>query len=88
MSAGRSACSTTPSPAPTGGSRNLRHLGQPELTAAVAGAGKRSIGDASAWDRRNAAVDITPLVAATNALWGYATRQQQQSSFNTGVFVP
>jgi hypothetical protein len=70
-------------------SRNLRHLGQPELTAAVAGASKRSIGDATAWDRRNAAVDITPLVAATNALWGYATRQQQQqSSFNTGVFVP
>jgi hypothetical protein len=57
--------------------RNLRHLGQPELTAAVAGAMKRSIGDASAWDRRNAGVDITPLVAATNALWGYATRPQE-----------
>jgi hypothetical protein len=58
--------------------RNLRHLGQPELTAAVAGATKRAIGDASAWDRRAAGVDITPLVAATNALWGYATRPQQQ----------
>jgi hypothetical protein len=69
-------------------SRKVRHLGQPELTAAVAGASKRSIGDASAWDRRSAAADITPLVAATNALWGYATRAQQQSSFNTGVFVP
>jgi hypothetical protein len=69
-------------------SRNLRHLGQPELTAAVAGATKRSIGDASAWDRRNASVDITPLVAATNALWGYATRGQQvKAPFNTGVVV-
>jgi hypothetical protein len=61
-------------------SRNLRHLGQPELTAAVAGATKRSIGDASAWDRRNAAIDITPLVAATNALWGWATRPQEQAA--------
>lgn len=62
------------------GARNLRHLGQPELTAAVAGASKRSIGDASAWDRRSAGVDITPLVAATNALWGYATRPQEQAA--------
>jgi hypothetical protein len=61
-------------------SRNLRHLGQPELTAAVAGASKRSIGDASAWERRNASVDITPLVAATNALWGWATRPQEQAA--------
>jgi len=68
--------------------RNIRHIGQPELTAAVAGATKRAIGDASAWDRRNAAVDITPLVAATNALWGYATRGLQvRAPFNTGVVV-
>ena len=52
--------------------RNLRHLGQDELTAAVAGAVKRSLGDGSAWDRKNASVDITPLVAVTNANWGYA----------------
>jgi hypothetical protein len=54
--------------------RNIRHLGQPELTSAVAGARKRQLGEGFAWDRRNASVDITPLVAATNALWGYATR--------------
>jgi hypothetical protein len=52
--------------------RNLRHLGQAELSAAVAGAVKRSLGDGSAWDRKNAAVDITPLVAVTNANWGFA----------------
>jgi hypothetical protein len=54
--------------------RNIRHLGQPELTSAIAGARKRQLGEGFAWDRRNASVDITPLVAATNALWGYATR--------------
>jgi hypothetical protein len=33
-------------------------------------------------------VDITPLVAATNALWGYTTRGQQvKAPFNTGVVV-
>lgn len=69
--------------------RNVRHIGQPELTAAVAGAVTRHIGDAKAWDRRNASVDITPLVAVTNALWGYVTRGSQVARpFNTGVFVP
>jgi hypothetical protein len=42
---------------------------QPELSAALAGATKRSLGDAWAWSRRNSAVDISPLVAATLALW-------------------
>lgn len=58
--------------------RNLRHLGQDELTAAVAGAVKRSLGDGSAWDRKNASVDITPLVAVTNANWGFAHFGQRQ----------
>jgi hypothetical protein len=56
--------------------RVLKHIGQPELTAAVAGAKRRPLGEGFAWDRRAATVDITPLVAATNALWGYATRPQ------------
>jgi hypothetical protein len=50
----------------------LRHLGQPELTAAVKGAAKRPLGDAWAWSRKTSAVDISPLVAATLALWGLA----------------
>lgn len=50
----------------------LRHIGQASLTVAVAGATKRSIGTAGAWawDRRSPAVDITPLVSVTLALWG------------------
>jgi len=48
----------------------LRHLPQPELEAAVAGAEQRLLQDAWLWDRR-ADTDITPLVAATLALWGH-----------------
>ncbi|WP_433252895.1 hypothetical protein ACQPYK_08625 [Streptosporangium sp. CA-135522] len=55
----------------------VRHLGQAALTAAVAGAGKRTIGDGAwAWDRRHAAVDICPLVAATNAVWAVVTQPE------------
>lgn len=57
-------------------SRVLRHIGQRELTAAVAGAKRRPLGEGYAWDRRGVDIDITPLVAATNALWGWATRPQ------------
>jgi len=47
----------------------LRHLGTPELTAAIRNASKRSLGEAWAWSRRRSAGDISPLVAATLALW-------------------
>jgi hypothetical protein len=46
------------------------HIGQPEVAAAVAGAGKRPVGDGHAWDRRNANTDITPIDSLTQALWG------------------
>ena len=39
--------------------------------AAVAGADKKSLGDKWKWDKQGSAIDITPLVAATLAAWGY-----------------
>lgn len=51
--------------------KELRHLGQGPLTAALAGAKTRQLGDAWAWDRKNAVVDISPLTACTLALWGF-----------------
>lgn len=39
---------------------------------AVRGATRRTLGDAWAWSRRNSLADISPLVAATLALWGAA----------------
>lgn len=40
----------------------------PKLNDAVAGAAKRTVGDAWAWTRRHASADVTPLVAATCAV--------------------
>jgi hypothetical protein len=51
----------------------LRHLGTAELASALRGATRRQLGDAWAWSRRNSAVDISPLVAVTLALWGAQT---------------
>lgn len=52
----------------------LRHLDQAQLSAAVAGAKTRSLGDAQAWARRTASSDISPLVAVTLARWAHLTR--------------
>lgn len=57
--------------------KGLRHLGGLELRQAVKGATKRPLGDAWAWSRRNSTVDISPLVAATLALWGYSNTAGQ-----------
>lgn len=48
----------------------LHHIDQPQLNAALAAARRRPLGDAWAWNRKSATSDITPLVAATLALWG------------------
>jgi hypothetical protein len=57
----------------------LRHLGTAELSAAVNGAVKRPLGDAWAWSRKSSAVDISPLVACTLALWGVAVVDASQN---------
>ncbi len=62
--------------------RNVRHIGQPELTAAVAGADTRTLGDGRAWDRRAPTVDITPLVACTHGLYGWSQRPAEDAPFN------
>lgn len=56
------------------GQQTLAHRDPAPLAAALAGAQKRPLGDAWAWARRGLTVDISPLVAATNALWGHTTR--------------
>lgn len=48
----------------------LRHIDQPQLNVALSVARKRELQDAWAWSRKLSASDITPLVAATLALWG------------------
>jgi phage terminase large subunit-like protein len=55
----------------------LRHLGQQSMLDALAGARLRPLGDAFAWDRRHSSVDITPLVSATLAVWGFSVKQAE-----------
>jgi hypothetical protein len=50
------------------GDGDLEHLDQPPLTTAVRAAQQRSLAGAQAWERR-VAVDQSPLVAATLAVW-------------------
>lgn len=49
----------------------FRHRDQGVLNAALAGAGKRRLGDAWAWEERGTAVDISPLIAVTLASWAH-----------------
>lgn len=55
----------------------LRHIGQASLTAAIGGARKRPVGDAWAWARKDSTVDLSPLVAATLALWAAVQPQDE-----------
>lgn len=50
--------------------RQFRHLGDPVLTEALAGAARRDVGDGGwTWRRKTSAVDISSLVAMTVARW-------------------
>jgi hypothetical protein len=53
----------------TVGEDRLRHLGQDELASAIRGAKARPLVDRWAWSRTKSTVNISPLVAATLALW-------------------
>lgn len=57
------------------GTTGVVHPGDPILTAAISGAGRRDIGDGLwAWSRRKSGTDICPLVAATEAHWLLSTQ--------------
>lgn len=47
-----------------------------DLDRAVAGAEWRMVGDAKTWGRKTSKVDISPLCAATAALWGLSQRRR------------
>jgi hypothetical protein len=53
----------------------LWHRGQDKLTAAVASAVVRSLGrEGTTWDTLKTTADLSPLIAGTNAVWGFVTR--------------
>lgn len=49
---------------------SLRHTDQPQMNVALSVASKRPLAGGWAWNRKNSDSDITPVVAATLALWG------------------
>lgn len=51
----------------------FRHRNERPLSAAVENVRKRNVGEAWAWARKDTSADITPLYAATLALWGHRT---------------
>lgn len=55
--------------------RRLAHLGDWRLNDAVNGAARRAVNDRWLWDRRRSGVDISPLVAASLAVWAVETGQ-------------
>lgn len=65
--------------------RLLRHLGQGELDTAARAAVRRQFGDSWLWSRRNSPLDISPLFAATLALW--AAGQAQEPPKEPAVLV-
>jgi hypothetical protein len=72
---------------PRGQSPLLVHRDQIPMTLAVAGAVKRDLAELWAWDRRATSVDISPLVAATLAIWGLQTRAHEEESTAPWVAV-
>jgi hypothetical protein len=66
----------------------IRHRGQSELAAAVDTARKRPLGDLWAWDRRAVSeVDVSPLVAATLALFGVGKPSKRRRKTGKAAFV-
>jgi hypothetical protein len=66
----------------------LRHIDQTPLTAAVSGARKRPLLDAWAWNRKDAATDITPLVSVTLAMHGHAQTVASQRPQQASRLIP
>jgi hypothetical protein len=62
--------------AATSETTTLRHIGQSDLAKALAGAAGMNVGDGAwKWTRRKSSTDITPLYAATTALWAAHQRR-------------
>jgi hypothetical protein len=65
-------------------SSKLRHLNQVGLNVAVSAVRKRKLEDAFAWQRKDPDADITPIVAATLALYGFTAQDVKKPRRKTG----
>lgn len=67
--------------------RGICHINQPELNMSVQGSDRRQVQDAWLWARRSSNTDISPLVAATLARWGYETAPELEILTNPALSV-
>lgn len=65
----------------------VRHVDQLSLNTAIAGATRRTVGDAWAWSRRGD-TDISPLVAVSAARWALARIPEDDTDYEIGESLP
>lgn len=63
---------------------SLRHTDQPQVNVALSVAAKRPVGGGWAWNRKDAASDISPIVSLTLALWGAQSDNVKRPARRTG----
>lgn len=63
---------------------SVYHTDQPQVNVALSVARKRPLGSGWAWNRKDAASDITPIVAVTLALWGAQNDNVKRPTRRTG----
>lgn len=63
---------------------NVLHTDQTQLNVALSVARKRPLSGGWAWNRKDAVSDITPIVAATLALWGAQNENVKRPTRRTG----
>jgi hypothetical protein len=63
---------------------SLRHTDQPQVNVALSVARKRPLAAGWAWNRKDAASDITPIVSETLALWGAQNDNVKRPTRRTG----
>ena len=65
----------------------LRHLPQPAIDQAVGAAVARKLGDVDIWDRKNSMLDISGLIAETNALYGLEMFEADQQEDTASAYM-
>lgn len=69
----------------------LSHFGQEQVTDSLAGARRKAVGDAGGWkwDRKSMNVDLTPIMAVTNAHYGVVKfgAARERSKSGSVVFI-